>query len=116
MVSVVVRGWCVRRLMVELKLPPNTGWDILYRSRIDSQNRGWHWWCGVDLEHRAVNSLGDGQRGGDLRRHQRQYTDSDRLTLRRHLYSEPDRLILAASQQSTAGRIPGLVARCELGG
>jgi len=38
----------------------NTGWDILYRSRIDSQNRGWHWWCGVDLEHRAVNSLGEG--------------------------------------------------------
>ncbi|HLZ25819.1 MAG TPA: hypothetical protein VKV73_00690 [Chloroflexota bacterium] len=36
----------------------------------------------MDLEHRAVNSLGDGHCGGDLRRRQHAYTDSDRLTFR----------------------------------
>src|SRR5207249_9365761 len=36
----------------------------------------WTW------RHRAFNTLGDGQCGGDLRRHQRQYINSDRLTSR----------------------------------
>ena len=60
----------------------NTGGDVLCRSGIESQNRGWQWRRDVDLEHRAVNSLGDGHCGGDLRRRQHAYTDSDRLTFR----------------------------------